>query len=245
MSVLLPGVPLKTPWSWASMTGMTVPDWRTSTAGARVRVALWLHTEVRLQGTFTKSQLREAFPSIEQIDRRMRDLRPEGWVISTYREDRSLGVDELRLVEEGGPVWLRGYRSRATAAITDKERQAVFASDDYACAYCGITGGESFADDQLRTAKLTVARVAPVDGRGTQLQTVCDRCHVAVRDGSSGREDLLAEADALNETQRRRLRGWIAAGARRQSPEELLWARYRRSPGAERLALEKHLTGGD
>ncbi len=223
---------------------MTVPDWRTSTAGARVRVALWLHTEVRLQGTFTKSQLREAFPSIEQIDRRMRDLRPEGWVIATYREDRSLAVDELRLVEEGGPVWQRGYRSRAGAAVTDKERQAVFAADNYACAYCGITGGESFADDPLRTAKLTVARVAPLDGGPTQLLTACDRCHVAVRDELPGRGDLLAQVDALDEAQRQRLRGWVTQGARRQSPEELLWARYRRSPRAERLALEEHMTGG-
>ncbi len=224
---------------------MTVPDWKTSTAGARVRVALWLHSEVRPQGTFTKSQLREAFPSVEQIDRRMRDLRPEGWVIATYREDRSLAVDELRLVEEGGPVWRPDYRSRATAAITDKERQAVFASDDYACAYCGITGGECFADDQLRTAKLTVARVTPLDGGRTQLQTVCDRCHVAVKDGSSGRQELLTQADALDEAQRQRLRGWIARGARQQSPEELLWARYRRAPREERLALKKHLTGSD
>ncbi len=224
---------------------MTVPDWRTSSAGARVRVALWLHSEVGAGGTFTKSQLREAFPSVEQIDRRMRDLRPEGWVIATYREDRSLAVDELRLVEEGGPVWQRGYRSRASAAVTDKERQAVFAADNYACAYCGITGGESFPDDALRTAKLTVARIAPLDGGPTKLLTACDRCHVAVRDDPPGRDDLLAQVNALNEAQRQRLREWVMQGARTQSPEEQLWARYRRSPRDERLALEERLTRGD
>src|SRR5437660_369339 len=103
---------------------MSVPDWRTSGSGARVRVALWLFSEVGASGTFTKADLREAFPGVEQIDRRMRDLRPEGWVITTYQEDRSLDVDELRLVEVGGAVWERGYRSRQVRAITSKERQA-------------------------------------------------------------------------------------------------------------------------
>ena len=204
-------------------------------------MALWLHSEVHAGGTFTKSQLREAFPSVEQIDRRMRDLRPEGWVIATYREDRSLAVDELRLVEEGGPLWQRGYRSRACAAVTDKERQAVFAADGYACAYCGITGGEAYPDDALRIAKLTVARVAPLDSGPPQLLTACDRCHVAVRGKLPGWGDLLTQVKALDEAQRRRLRGWVAQGVRRQSPEELLWATYRRSPRAERLALEEHL----
>ena len=138
---------------------MTVPDWRTSSKGTRVRVALWLHTEIKPGGSFTKQQLREAFPRVEQVDRRMRGLRPEGWVITTYREDRSLAVDELRLVAEGGPVWEENYRSREQLSVTDRQRQAVFAADNYSCIYCGIGPGEAYADDPLRTAKLTLARV--------------------------------------------------------------------------------------
>lgn len=225
------------------MAGMTIPDWRTSTAGAKVRVALWLHTEVGPQGAFTKAQLRDAFPNVEQIDRRMRDLRPEGWVIATYREDRSLSPDELRLVEEGGPVWQRGYRSRQATAVTDKERQAVFAADNYACAYCGITGGESYPDDALRTAKLTVSRVTPLGGGSPQLLTACDRCHVAARDERPPAGDLLAQVDALDEQQRQRLRTWVKQGARKQAPEEQLWSRYRRLPRDARQALEEHLDG--
>src|SRR3954452_13389047 len=110
---------------------MTVPDWKTSTKGTRVRVALWLHSEVGDGGTFKKAQLREAFPGVEQIDRRMRDLRAEGWVLATYREDRSLEPDELRLVQVGGRVGEPTYRSRQSSTITDKERKAVFAADNY------------------------------------------------------------------------------------------------------------------
>lgn len=227
------------------MAGMSVPDWRTSASGARVRVALWLHTEVRARGIFTKAKLREAFPRVEQVDRRMRELRPEGWVIATYREDRSLAPDELRLVQEGGAVWEAGYRPKADAAITDKERQAVFADDGYACVYCGITGGEAFADDPLRTAKLAVGRVEPPGGGPAQLVTACDRCHVAVDTEPPAPGQLRAEADALSDVQRQRLREWVRQGVRTPSPEELVWGRYRRSASEVRRALEGHLARGE
>src|SRR4051794_14992723 len=112
---------------------MGLPDWRDSSAGGRVRAALWLATEVGEGGTFTKAQLRTAFPNVEQIDRRVRDLRPEGWLILTFQEDRSLQQDELRLSAIGGHVWEPGYRSAAKAAVSEKERQAAFLADDFQC----------------------------------------------------------------------------------------------------------------
>src|SRR3954468_17866908 len=103
---------------------MDVPDWRTSGAGSKIRVALWLVAAVGTGGTFTKADLRAAFPAVEQVDRRMRDLRADGWVIATYREDRSLASDELRLVRVGAPVWETGYRPRSRA-VPARERRAV------------------------------------------------------------------------------------------------------------------------
>src|SRR3954447_17133914 len=96
-----------------TMTRMSVPDWRTSTAGTRVRAALWLVEVVGVGNHFTKAELREAFPGVEQVDRRMRDLRDDSWVIATNREDRSLELDELRFVSMGGRVWEPGYRRSA------------------------------------------------------------------------------------------------------------------------------------
>ena len=225
------------------MTSMTVPDWRTSTAGTRTRVALWLHHEVGVHGTFTKAQLRDAFPAVEQVDRRMRDLRSEGWVLSTYREDRSLSVDELRLVTEGGAVWERGYRSKAAAGVSDKERLAIFAADDYTCSYCGVSGGEPYSDDPLRTAKLTLSRVPGLDGT-IQLRTTCDRCHVAapveVFDDSALR--LLR---SLDEGARAQLRSWVRKGVRKPPPEEALWNLYRRLPRDSRAAFESALLANE
>jgi hypothetical protein len=208
----------------------------------RVRVALWLHSEVGEGGAFTKAQLRAAFPGVEQIDRRMRDLRPEGWVIATYREDRSLSsAEELRLVTAGGPVWEQGYRPKTATAVTDKERKGVFEADNYACLYCGITGGEAYPDDPLRTAKLTLARVAHAGGGPAQLATACDRCHVATRDEPPSALRLVESAAALTEPQRSRLRGWVRQGIRPQEPEERLWAHYRRAPAVTRRELEEQL----
>jgi hypothetical protein len=218
---------------------VTVPDWRTSTAGTRIRAALWLHTEVGVGGTFTKAQLRNAFPNVEQIDRRMRDLRAEGWVIATYREDRSLAPDELRLVDEGGPVWQKGYRSRAASAVTDKDRQAAFAADGYACTHCGIMAGETYLDDPLRTAKLSLAGIAGPSGFDTALLTVCDRCHSQAEDVPF---DALAGLEALSPEQRQRLAGWIAADSRPEPPEETFWRRYRRLPATIRRAVEERLS---
>lgn len=101
-------------------------------------------------GAFTKQQMRTALSTPqkeeqdEQLDRRMRDLRPEGWVITTYREDRTLNPNQLRLVTEGGAVWQPGYRSLKQGVPTAKQRQATFAADDYRCRFCGIGAGEPY-----------------------------------------------------------------------------------------------------
>jgi hypothetical protein len=204
---------------------MTVPDWRTSTAGSRVRAALWLHSEVGRGGVFTKAQLRAAFPGVEQIDRRVRDLRAEGWIIATRREDPSLDREELRLVAEGGPVWERGYRSRQEGQVSDQQRRAALAAANFTCVYCGVASGEPYPDDELRTAKLSASRI--LDRDRLELVTLCDRCRAGganepVDDG------LPDEVDKLSDEQRRRLRSWLVEGKRDWNPEERLWARYRR-----------------
>lgn len=208
---------------------MWLPDWRTFTGGTRSRVALWLAAEVGAGGHFTKSQLREAFPAVEQIDRRMRDLRPEGWVINTYREDPGLAADELRLVSIGGAVWENGYRSKQNP-ISDKARKAALVANDYMCTLCGISAGEAYPDSRLRRARLLVRRQATNQG-ASSLRTVCERCSIGTADVDSA-GSLLADAANLTQTERSRLSQWIVAGARPWAREDRLWSRYcRLSPG--------------
>lgn len=205
------------------MTQTSVPDWQDFNGGTRSRVALWLHTEVGANGTFTKADLRAAFPGTEQIDRRMRDLRDAGWIIATYATDRSLEPDELRLVKIGGNVWERSFRSTLPKAPTAKERQATFLADGFACVSCGIGAGDPFPDDPLRTARLSAARRPGLDDE-TQLVTQCDRC-LAGRAYPDMR-DLVGDIKRLDRDSLRELQKWINASKRTSRPVDSIWSKY-------------------
>ncbi|MFB7295543.1 hypothetical protein [Streptomyces rubiginosohelvolus] len=96
------------------MTGSQLPDWTDKKMASKVRTALWLATEVGEGNVYTKAQLRQAFPDVAQIDRRVRELRDYGWVIATNRDDPALSSHEARFVRAGDPVWQPGVRSRGT-----------------------------------------------------------------------------------------------------------------------------------
>src|SRR5258707_11496461 len=104
---------------------MPEPDWHTYKAGTMIRSALWLVQEVGEGNEFTKQQLREAFPAVSQIDRRVRDLRKYGWVILTNTEDAQLTAEEQRFVQRGVPVWdaqaKRAADREMTIPATDRQ----------------------------------------------------------------------------------------------------------------------------
>ncbi|MHC0429491.1 hypothetical protein ACX6XY_04770 [Streptomyces sp. O3] len=95
------------------MSGSQLPDWTDKKMSSKVRTALWLASEVGEGNVYSKAQLREAFPDVAQIDRRVRELRDYGWVIATNRDDPTLSSHEARFVQAGDPVWQPGVRSRA------------------------------------------------------------------------------------------------------------------------------------
>jgi hypothetical protein len=65
------------------------------------RVAEYLSTVVGPGNVFHWLDVKHAFPHDGQIDRRGRELREHGWIITTYREDRRLAADEVRLDKIG------------------------------------------------------------------------------------------------------------------------------------------------
>lgn len=211
---------------------MTVPNWKTFDGGTKIRVALWLHEEVGPGGVFTKAQLRGAFPNVEQVDRRMRDLRPEGWVIHTNSQDVSLEPDELRLVSVGGRVWERSYRSAAISTIPDAERRAVMRRDNFACVFCGISAGEPYEDDPGRTAVLAVVR-GTATVRTEALSTVCVRCRGASAQASSAQE-VLIELKELDFEDRESFRLWLDKDRRVLTPLDTAWLHFLRLPSEQR-----------
>ncbi|GGX64959.1 hypothetical protein GCM10010358_19170 [Streptomyces minutiscleroticus] len=218
---------------------MSLPAWNKVDAGTMVRGALWLVQVVGEGNTFTKEQIREAFPGVSQADRRIRDLRDFHWVILTNSDDATLAAEDQRFVKAGVPVWDPAARRAAAPqkAISNKEKQAVMARDDYMCSICGISGGEAYVDDSNQTAVLSVTRRETVlpDGRQRMLLvTECKRCR-AGGDGQPARADeTLADIEALDPADQRRLLRWIERGRRSPVPLDRAWNAYRRLPADAR-----------
>ncbi len=198
-----------------------------------VRGALWLLQVVGEGNTFTKNQLREAFPGISQADRRIRDLRDYGWVVYSSTEDATLLAEDQRFVKAGVPVWNPKARraSAPSKAISAKERQAVLARDGYMCTLCGIAGGEPYPDDSLMTAVLAVSRHSvsgPHEYETEVLMTECKRCRSGGAPNPVAAEDALAAARSLGPGELHRLLRWMDRGRRGSTALDLAWAAYRR-----------------
>ncbi|PPK90791.1 hypothetical protein CLV92_12417 [Kineococcus xinjiangensis] len=222
---------------------MTVPRWNApdSKAGTMIRGALWLLQEVGQGNTFTKEQLRQAFPGVGQVDRRIRDLRSYQWVILTNIEDASLRADEQRFVSAGVPVWDPIKRQEADLkTITAKDREEVMKQDGYMCTVCGIAGGEPYADAANQTAVLSVSSEATTLPNGTTktlLVTKCKRCKSGAGPQEQNAGEVLAAVRDLEPEDRRRLERWVNRGRRGSTPLERAWNAYRRLPAEARGAV--------
>ncbi|WP_329134620.1 hypothetical protein [Streptomyces sp. NBC_00670] len=215
-----------------------------------VRAALWLLTEVKEDGIFTKADLRTAFPDVAQIDRRIRDLRDRGWRIDTSRDDPSLKQDEQRFVSRGAEVWIPGQAKgpKHKNGLTAAQRQKTFEGDSYLCRSCGIAAGEAYGDDDLTQAVLNIARrkVLLADGSEEyQLVTECKRCGSGSTDREVDLGALLELVEDLSSMERRILAGWIAADQRTPEPIDKLWGLYRTLPEEARKAVAGALDDAD
>ncbi|SDL09306.1 hypothetical protein SAMN05428985_109111 [Nocardioides sp. YR527] len=200
-----------------------------------IRGALWLVQVVGEGNTFTKNQLREAFPGVSQVDRRIRDLRDFGWVVYSSAEDASLLAEDQRFVKMGVPVWDPKARKDAAPqkAIPSKDRQAILARDGYMCTLCGISGGEPYPDDAVMTAVLAVSRRTVTTEHGHEkvvLVTECKRCRAGHNDAPIPASEAVAAALELDSRDLRRLLRWIERGRRGTTDLDRAWATYRRVP---------------
>lgn len=215
------------------------PSWDDeSSGGTMIRGALWLLQVVGEGNTFTKNDLRSAFPGIAQVDRRIRDLRDYGWVIRASTEDASLLAEDQRFVKAGVPVWdPKSRRDAAPQKVSARERQAVLARDGYMCTLCGIAGGEPYPDDPVMTAVLAVYRrdIPSDEGRTRQvLMTECKRCRAGESPAPLEVSDAVAAAGELSPSELRRLSRWMQRGRRGSTVLDLAWGAYLRVPPEER-----------
>ncbi|MEU7417836.1 MULTISPECIES: hypothetical protein [Streptomyces] len=226
---------------------MTLPSWQSENLGSMARTALWLLQVVGVDGTFTKVELREAFPDVAQIDRRLRDLRDHGWKIDTSRDDPTLTQQEQRFVAAGAEVWLPGKAKapKHKASITAAQRAKILAADSYMCRACGVAAGELY-EDSITPAVLNIARrkVLLPDG-STDYQTVteCKRCGAGGSERTVELAQVLAQVNALAPMERQVLTAWIEADQRTLGPLEKAWGVYRSLPENARKAVAAALAG--
>jgi hypothetical protein len=208
-----------------------------------IRTALWLLSEVGVGCSFTKEQHRAAFPGVAQADRRLRDLRDWGWVISTNAEDATLNPEEQRFVAAGIPVWEHGSRKPTkTVPLTAKVRMTTLAENDYQCITCGISGGESYPDAPHTRAILGVSRKTVNSSEGkeqTMFVPECKRCRSGGGGGALNVPLLLDSIRALNQADKAILVQWFERG--RRSTLDRLWAQFRQLPTPARNQLLEDL----
>ncbi|MFG2579611.1 hypothetical protein [Streptomyces malaysiensis] len=225
----------------------TLPSWQDGKFGGKIRAALWLEMEVGEGNIFTKAQLRQAFPDVAQIDRRLRDLRDHGWRIDTSRDDPALKQEEQRYVSKGAEVWIPGQSKIAKHknSLTATQRIKVWQEDNFLCRTCGIGMGESYGDG-IELSKLNVARRNVLMPDGTvevQMVTECKRCG----NGSGERQvdlgEVLSTVQALAPLERKVFAGWIEADRRTLSPLEKLWGVFRTLPSESREAVKQAVNG--
>ncbi|WP_405018430.1 HNH endonuclease [Kitasatospora sp. NBC_00070] len=222
-------------------------DWRNETLGARIRVALWLQ-EQGVGAKFKKQEIRAAIVGTEQVDRRMRDLRPAGWVIRTYRDMPGLAPDELYLETIGLPVWEAKHRAAGLRQISAKTRRLVLERDGSRCRRCGVGAGEPYPESPSILARMTLGHVVGHEAGGSatpeNLITECARCNEAVKEFTGpqlGDGEVWKRIEALSRRDKQDLLAWMVHDARVINQSERVWGLYRQLPAAHRDALKSRL----
>ena len=226
----------------------SMPDWHDGAMGTRIRVALWLVQEVGEGNRFRKQQLRDAMPGVEQIDRRMRDLRPAGWVIQNYRDTVGLGPEELLFKKQGLPVWEPTHRSAGLRVIPQRLRNEVLERDNNRCVRCGILAGELYPDDPGTTARLTMGHVNPhkhgSSATAADLVTECARCNESLKHLTPARlsvEQVWDRVAELGRADRAKVLAWVTAGRREATPVERAASLVFQLPAVHRDEIQKRL----
>ncbi|MEV6791639.1 HNH endonuclease [Streptomyces sp. NPDC051320] len=178
----------------------------------------------------------------------MRDLRPAGWDIKTYRDKPSLQPEELFLEKIGSPVWEKEYRAAGLRQISAKTRRYVYERDGHMCRRCGVSAGEAYPDDVSAHARLTLGHVNPhKSGSGSHAEdliTECARCNETVKHLTGTQMTKGQVWDRVKELPARHKRDllvWMKADCRPLSEAEKAWGMYRQLPAVVREELERDL----
>jgi hypothetical protein len=216
--------------------------------GAERKIAAWLAFNKRVGETFTFREIREALGrevanTDEHLQRRLRQLRKDGWEIPSGKYDPNVGASGYRLDKMG---WhpAQGARPRDESKVSEADRRKVFERDGNRCVLCGVGAGEPYPDEPTRRAVLTVGHRRPgaFQGSGSlsNLQAECARCNEPARAGTAAVEEYTAVEYAVRELptrDKRSLLEWLREGRRIPSRLDVVHDRVRRLSHDERELL--------
>lgn len=226
------------------------PWWRLELApnsrrkfGQEKRIAAFLWYAVEVGSTFTMKDLREAletaFEDAEQLNRRLRQLRKDDWIIYSYKDDGTLAPQEYRLSSKGLKIWL-GERDRRSV-VSSKTRRIVLDRDGNRCVVCGVGARESYPDEPEVIARMTIGHRIPGERLGEasvdNLRTECSRCNEPVRDLMPDPErfaEVISAVRVLSRGDKLVLREWIVSGQRSRLSVDIVYDRIRQLSPAER-----------
>lgn len=224
--------------------------WENPKLASRTRVAHWLFSEVGEGNVFTKNDMRDALPGIEQIDRRMRDLRPLGWKIRTYKDMPRLAANELFLEKIGDRIWEPDYRPPRRTMMSAATRRAVFEKHGRRCMVCGVDLGSEYPDMPGVIARPTIGHWLPKERGGTDdvsnLRPECHLCNETGRNLTSQPVDaelMKRKLKELPRSEKQQLLDWMSAGKRTFNRVEELWSEFNQLPASVQDELRGFVAG--
>lgn len=152
--------------------------WQLPELGGKKRVAAFLWFNKEPHDRFTLREIREAIgrngepEAAEHTNRRLRELRAEGWSFLSYKDARSVGSEEYILEVKGFRVWAGegGTRPR----VGQRTRREVLARDGYRCVLCGVGSGEPYPGEPETHAKMTIGHLRPQARAGARAKKTCE-----------------------------------------------------------------------
>lgn len=227
--------------------------------GAERKIAAWLYYNKSEGDLFTMRDLRQALGSetipndAEHLNRRLRALRPDGWIIPSNKDDRTLPTDTYRVEQKG---WHPGLGSRPKReGVSQGDRRRVLDRDGRRCVVCGVGEGEPYPNEPGTRAALTIGHRTPRERGGSSkdlnnLQTECKRCNEPVRDEMrepETLEQLLPDVRRMPKGDLQSLLSWLDQGYRTRSKLDAIYDRARALSAGERDDLKsavRRIIGG-
>ncbi len=120
----------------------------------------------------------EKVAGISDYQRRIRELRAEGWQIYSHHDDPNLKPDEYRLADRGKT---KGYEFGPR--IDGRTRARVLQRNGYTCRSCGRGVEDDDPVSPGRKIRLNVDHIDP-NGPGTDdnLRVLCSACNLGKQD---------------------------------------------------------------